>query len=256
MVDLHSHILPGTDDGAATLEDAVEMCRLAADDGVDTMVATPHRFDGVHDNPPVDVLRERLAELQSAVGDTIRLVLGCELHFTHGIVEQLCESHDALPINDGPYVLIEFPHFSLPAGCENPIYRLRSAGFIPLIAHPERNLTVQEKPERFYNLAELGLYGQIDSASLLGKFGKEAEQTARLLLQCNLGHAISSDTHSPRRRRPGLSKARDIAKSIVGEEAANALVDANPRAVVEGQPLPYTPEPSVPRAKRSRWFFF
>jgi protein-tyrosine phosphatase len=117
MVDLHSHILAGTDDGAATLEDAVEMCRQAAADGTDTMVATPHRFDGVHDDPPLAVLRARLAELQQAVGDTIRIVLGCELHFTHGIVEQLCENRDAVSINDGPYVLIEFPPFALPVGC-------------------------------------------------------------------------------------------------------------------------------------------
>jgi tyrosine-protein phosphatase YwqE len=87
-------------------------------------------------------------------------------------------------------------------------------------------------------------------------FGKEAETTARLLLECNLGHAISSDTHSPRRRRPGLAKARDLARQIVGEEAASALVDANPRAVIEGRALPHAPEPTVPRAKRPRWYIF
>jgi protein-tyrosine phosphatase len=232
------------------------MCRQAAADGTDTMVATPHRFDGVHDDPPVEVLRERLAELQRAVGDAIRLVLGCELHFTHAVVEQLRDRREALPINGGPYVLIEFPPFRLPVGCEHALYQLSSAGFVPLIAHPERNRAVQERPDKFYNLAELGLYGQIDAASLLGKFGREAEATARLLLECNLGHAIGSDTHSPRRRRPGLTKAREVARAIVGEEAAAALVDANPRAVVGGRPLPYAPEPTVPGAKRRRWYIF
>ena len=256
MVDLHAHILPGVDDGAATLEDAVAMCRLAAEDGTDTIVATPHRFDGVHTDLPVETLRERLAELQAAVGDAVRIVLGCELHFTHSIVEQLCETREALSINDGPYVLIEFPPFVIPAGCEGALYKITAAGFKPLIAHPERNRAVQEHPERYYNLAELGLFGQIDAASLLGKFGKEAESTARLLLECGLGHAISSDTHSPRRRRPGLTRARDVASQIVGEEAAAALVDANPRAVVEGGPLPHVPEATVPRARRSRWFIF
>jgi protein-tyrosine phosphatase len=256
MVDLHSHILPGTDDGAATLEDAVAMCRMAADDGTDTIVATPHRFDGVHDNPPVAELRERLAAVQAAVGDTVRLVLGCELHFTHGIVEQLCETREAIPINGGPYVLIEFPPLKIPLGCEPALYKIMSAGFKPLIAHPERNREVQERPERYYNLAELGLYSQIDAASLLGKFGKSAEASARLLLSCGLAHAISSDTHSPVRRRPGLTKAREVAREIVGDEAAAALVDANPRAVVEGRPLPHAPEPTVPRARRSKWKLF
>lgn len=256
MVDLHSHILPGTDDGAATFEDAVEMCRQAAADGTDTMVATPHRFDGVHDNEPASVLRERLAELQRAVGDALRLVLGCELHFTHDVAERLCDTREAISINDGPYVLVEFPPSALPVGCENAIYKISSGGFIPVIAHPERNRTVQERPERFYNLAELGLFGQIDTASLLGKFGKEAEATARLLLECHLGHALASDSHSPRRRRPGLSAARAVARDLVGEEAAAALVDANPRAMVEGHALPYAPDPVVPRAKRRRWYIF
>lgn len=253
MVDLHSHILPGVDDGAKTLEDAVEMCRMASADGVDTMVATPHRFDGVHDNLEAGELRERLAALQEAVGPAPRLVLGCELHFGHDIVERLCETREALPINDGPYVLVEFPSSGIPLNCEAQFYRISSAGFRPLIAHPERNRDVQERPERFFNLAELGLYVQVDAASLLGKFGAKAEATVRVLLECNLVHAIASDTHSPRRRRPGLSRARDAAAAVVGEEAALAYVDANPRAVVAGEPLPYTPDPTPPRRRR-RWF--
>ena len=257
MVDLHSHILPDTDDGAATLEDAVEMCRLAAEDGTEVMVATPHRFDGVHEDPPVRVLRERLARLQAAVGSSLRLVLGCELHFTHAIVEQLCETREAVSINDGPYVLVEFPPFAIPPGCEGPIYQLSSAGFRPVIAHPERNRGVQERPDRYYNLQELGLLSQIDGASLLGKFGRAAEATARVLLESNLAHAIGSDTHSPRRRRPGLSLAFKAARQIVGDEAARALVDANPRAIVEGQKrLPHAPDPVVPRSRKPRWYLF
>jgi protein-tyrosine phosphatase len=255
MVDLHSHILPGVDDGAATLDDAVAMCRMAADDGTDTMVATPHRFDGVHEDLPVDELRAKLAELQESVGASPRLVLGCELHFTHDIAERLIETREAISINDGPYVLVEFPPFAIPTGCETALYKLTSAGFKPIIAHPERNRAVQEKPERYYNLAELGLLSQIDAASLLGKFGRAAESAARILLECNLVHAISSDTHSPRRRKPGMSRSRAVARRLVGEEAAAAYVDANPRAIVDGAPIPFAPEPVVPRTRR-RWLLF
>lgn len=254
MIDLHSHILHGIDDGAETFEDAVAMCQLAAADGTEVMVATPHRFDGIHENHPIELLRERLVQLQAAVGESIRLVLGCELHFTHAVVEQLCETGDGWGINEGPYVLLEFPPFSIPHGCEHAIYKLTSHGFRPLIAHPERNRAVQEKPEFFYNLSELGLYGQVDSASLFGKFGKEAQAAARTLLKSNLIHAISSDSHSPRRRRPGLSQAFAVARDLVGDEHARALVVDNPRAVVDGQPLPYVPDATPPRQKRSRWF--
>ncbi len=256
MIDLHSHVLYGIDDGAETFEDSVAMCELAAADGTEVMVATPHRFDGIHENHPIELLRERLGLIQEAVGDRIRLVLGCELHFTHAVVEQLCTTKEGWGINDGPYVLLEFPPFSIPHGCENAIYRITSAGFRPLIAHPERNRTVQERPEFFFNLAELGLFSQVDSASLFGRFGKDAEATARTLLRNNLVHAISSDTHSPRRRRPGLSRAFAAARDIVGDEHARALVYDNPKAVVDGLPLPYVPEATSPKTKRSRWFFF
>lgn len=256
MIDLHSHILYGIDDGAETLADAVAMCEIAVADGTEVMVATPHRFDGIHENHPIELLRERLDEIQQAVGNSIRLVLGCELHFTHRVVEQLCTTGEGWGINNGPYVLLEFPPFSIPNGCENAIYRITSAGFRPLIAHPERNRTVQEKPEHFYNLAELGLYAQLDSASLFGKFGRDAQIVAKTLLQNNLIHAISSDTHSPTRRRPGLSKALAAARDIVGDEHARALVIDNPKAIVDGQPLPYVPETTSPARKRSRWFFF
>lgn len=256
MIDLHTHILHGIDDGAETFEDAVAMCKLAAADGTEVMVATPHRFDGIHENHPIGLLQERLARIQEAVGDSIRLVLGCELHFTHAVVEQLCETGEGWGINDGPYVLLELPPFSIPHGCEHAIYKLTSHGFRPIIAHPERNRTIQEKPESFYNLAELGLYAQLDSASLFGKFGKDAQAAARLLLKNNLIHAISSDTHSPRRRRPGLSQAFAVARDAVGDEHARALVFDNPRAVVDGLPLPYVPDATSPRARRSRWFEF
>ena len=172
MIDLHTHILHGIDDGAETFEDAVAMCKLAAADGTEVMVATPHRFDGIHENHPIGLLQERLARIQEAVGDSIRLVLGCELHFTHAVVEQLCETGEGWGINDGPYVLLELPPFSIPHGCEHAIYKLTSHGFRPIIAHPERNRTIQEKPESFYNLAELGLYAQLDSASLFGILGQ------------------------------------------------------------------------------------
>lgn len=256
MVDVHSHILPGLDDGPSTLEDAVAMIRLAAADGTDTMVATPHRFDGVHDVPPVASLRASLAELQAAVGDSVRLVLGSEVRFTHDIVDHLCVSREALTINGGAYALVEMPPFDLPAGCERPIYQLASSGIKVVIAHPERNRAIQQRPERFYHLMELGIFGQLDTASLLGRFGKESETTARTLLECGLVHVMASDGHSPRRRRPVMSDALEVARNLVGREAADALVDANPRAMVENRPLPHVPEPIAPGARKRRWFLF
>jgi protein-tyrosine phosphatase len=256
MVDIHTHVLPGIDDGPGSLEDAAEMVLMAARDGTDTIVATPHRFDSVHPMPGVAELRESLARLQAAVGETVRLVLGSEVRFTHQIVEHICVTREAPTINGGSYALVEMPPFDLPAGCEGPIYELSSAGIRVVIAHPERNRAVQERPDRFYNFMELGIYGQVDSASLLGRFGKASEATARVLLECNMAHAIASDGHSPRRRKPVMSAAVEVASNLIGGEAARALVDANPRAMVEDRPLPHTPESVPPSSRRRRWFLF
>lgn len=254
-VDIHTHILAGVDDGPRTLEDAVAMAHIAAEDGTDTIVATPHRFDGNHAMMPAAQLHERLAQLREAVGSSVRIVLGSEVRFTHEIVKHLCVSREALTINGGSYALVEMPPVGIPAGCERLVYELSSAGIKIVISHPERNRAVQERPDRYYNFTELGILSQIDGASLLGKFGSHAEATARLLLECRMAHAIASDGHSPRRRRPVLSEALEVARRVAGDAYAEALVDANPRAMVEDRPLPFAPEPIVPASRKRRWFF-
>jgi protein-tyrosine phosphatase len=252
MIDLHTHVIFGLDDGAATLDMSVEMCRQSVADGVEVLVATPHRVNGVHPDVPVAELQRRLYEIRTVVGDSVRLELGCELHVTHTLVEDIRSGH-APTIAGGPWVLIEFPPLQVPHGIENAIYELASSGYKLLVAHPERNRDVQRRMGRFINLMELGLYCQLDAASVLGRFGKEAMEAARFLLDCNRAHAIASDCHSPTRRRPRLSEAFRAARNQVGEEYARALVVDNPRAIVEGRSLPYMPEPRPLEERGSRW---
>jgi protein-tyrosine phosphatase len=255
MIDIHTHILPEVDDGARNLDEAVEMCTLAARDGVSVMVATPHAHDGVHTTHETSFLEQQVAELASRLNGRPRIVLGSELRFTHAVVNHVCVEKSAPTINGGPYVLVEFPHSVVPLGSERALFELMSNGIKPVIAHPERNRQLMAEPERLLALIEMGVLGQLDAGSLTGQFGKKVTEAARTMIEHGLIHFIASDCHNTRNRVPGISGAMNAAAEIVGDEYARAMVDGNPAAVVDGKPIPVRPSPIKPQKKR-RWIFF
>ncbi|MEK6289142.1 MAG: CpsB/CapC family capsule biosynthesis tyrosine phosphatase [Acidobacteriota bacterium] len=255
MVDIHSHILPEVDDGSHSLNESIEMCRASADDGVAVMVATPHTHDGVHTTHDPAFLREKVDELNRQLDNKPKIVLGCELRFTHALVKQICETRSAPTIAGGPYVLVEFPHAVVPPGSERPLFELMSNQITPIIAHPERNLMLMTEPERFYELVSMGVLGQMDTGSIMGNFGKRVQQTARVMLENGLIHFIASDCHNTRNRLPGMSAAVAATAQIVGEEYARAIAGDNPAAVVDGRPIPSRPTTTVPQ-KKKRWLLF
>lgn len=254
MVDIHSHILPEVDDGSHSLEESVEMCRASADDGIRVMVATPHAHDGMHKTHDPEFLSQKVAELNGQLGGRPRIVLGCELRFTHALVKQVCDVHSAPTIAGGPYVLVEFPHAVVPPGSEHPLFELMNNQITPIIAHPERNMMLLNEPERFYELISMGVLGQMDTGSITGQFGKKVQQAARVMLENGLIHFIASDCHNTRNRLPGMSAAVAATAEIVGEEYAQAIADENPAAVVEGKSIPTRPTATLPQKKR-RWLF-
>ena len=255
MVDIHSHILSNVDDGARSLEESVEMCRASAADGIDVMVATPHAHDSVHKTHDPEFLRQKVAELNSKLNGNPRVVLGCELRFTHALVKQLCETHSAPTIAGGPYALVEFPHAVVPNGSEHPLFELMSNRITPIIAHPERNIMLLTEPERFYELVSLGVLGQMDTGSITGQFGKKVQQASRVMLENGLIHFIASDCHNTRNRLPGMSAAVAATAEVVGEDYARAIAEDNPAAVVAGRPIPTRPSATLPQKKR-RWLLF
>ena len=255
MIDIHSHILPEVDDGSHSLEESLEMCRASAKDGVSVMVATPHAHDGVHTTHDPEVLRQKIAELNEQLGGALRVVIGCELRFTHDIVRQVCQTKTAPTIAGGPYVLVEFPHSVIPPGSERPLFELISNQITPIIAHPERNQMLIAEPERFFPLIEMGVLGQMDTGSITGQFGKRVQQTVRVLLEHGLIHFIASDCHNTRNRLPGMSEGVALTAEVVGEEYARAMAVENPLAVVEGRSIPSLPTPELPK-KKKRWGLF
>ncbi|HEX8183481.1 MAG TPA: CpsB/CapC family capsule biosynthesis tyrosine phosphatase, partial [Blastocatellia bacterium] len=194
-------------------------------------------------------------ELNTHLKGSPRIVLGCELRFTHDVVTHVCRDKSAPTIDGGPYALVEFPHQVVPLGSERALFELMSNQIRPIIAHPERNHLLMAEPERFYELVEMGVLGQVDTGSVTGQFGKKVQQTARLMLEHGLIHFIASDCHNTRNRLPGMSEAVQATAEIIGEEYAQAISKDNPAAVVEGKPIPVRPEAMLPQ-KRRRWFLF
>jgi protein-tyrosine phosphatase len=256
VIDIHAHILPGIDDGADSFEEAVQMCRMAASQGVEVIVATPHAHDGLHEIPSPEALQNLVRELNARLNGLIRIKLGCELRFTHEVVKQICEDRSAPTLAGGPYALIEFPHAIIPLGSERALFDLISRGIKPIIAHPERNRMVASEPWRFYPLAEMGILGQLDAGSITGQFGKRVQKASHTMLESGLVQIVASDCHNLRNRPPNMQAAVGALSDILGAHAATMMADGNPRAVIKGEALPYLPAPIDPSKKRKRWIFF
>jgi protein-tyrosine phosphatase len=256
VIDIHSHIMPEIDDGARTMDEAVQMARIAAGDGIEYMVSTPHMFNGLSHNPEPPEIIERVRALNEAIADAaITILPGNEVHISHEIAQQV-KTKRVTKINQQNYMLVEFPQLTVPVGAEELFYQLLLQGVHPILVHPERNGQIQSRPAIVADYVEKGVYVQVTAMSITGEFGPAATRTAEILLRHNCVHFLATDTHRPHRRPPILSRGRDAAAAIIGGQAAHALVEDNPRAVIEGKPLEVAPPfPFTTTAKAKRSFF-
>ncbi|MEP7274132.1 MAG: CpsB/CapC family capsule biosynthesis tyrosine phosphatase [Acidobacteriota bacterium] len=259
MVDIHCHILPATDDGALTVEEAVAMCHAAADDGIEVIVATPHMFDGVHTTPEGDHIRERIGQVMTACGGRIQIVPGGEVRYSHEIFQEAKDPKTKIKLNGTSYMLLEFAFQMVPPNIEMTIFQMLNAGITPVIAHPERNKRIQQHPEILAGLIDRGAFAQIDAGSLTKSFGAEPFQSAKRIIEAGMAHFIATDAHHLERRRPILSDAVAVATTIGGAEYAQAMVTENPRALINDRAIPYQPDPDLDTLlgrKKKKWFTF
>lgn len=241
MIDIHCHILPEVDDGPKSWDVAIEMCRMAAADGITHTVATPHAndryaYDRAYLAGLLDQLRER-------IGTAPQLMLGCDFHLSFENLERVLAQPGTYTIGETNYLLVELSNFSVPIQIADCFMRLGDRGLTPILTHPERNPILQQNPQRILDWVEQGCLVQITASALTGFWGERPEIVARWLLEREAVHILASDGHDTKRRVPILSEARAVAASIVGDEIADALVEGNPGAVVKGQPIPYCPRP-------------
>ena len=136
MVDIHCHILPETDDGATSMDESVAMCRAAAADGIKTIIATPHMFDGVHTTPEKDAIRRKIKLVLEAAGNCIEIVPGGEVRYSYEIFQEADDPDTRIKLNGTSYMLLEFPFQSIPPNIEKTIFQILNAGITPVIAHP------------------------------------------------------------------------------------------------------------------------
>lgn len=236
MFDLHSHILPGIDDGAADLEESLQMCKMAYQDGIRTIVCTPHvgKFPNTE-----EIILSKTNELRERIGQQnlgINLLSGADFEF-HPDIFFLVENKSIFTINNSRYLLLDIPYFLIPPNIERRIEHLISKGIVPIISHPERCLQIQQDPSILYSIVKAGGITQITASSLTGKMGTKAKETATLMLKRNLAHIIATDTHGLTKRPPVLSEALDFASGIIGKDAALAMVTTIPQAIIENKPL-------------------
>jgi len=225
------------------------MCRMAATDGITHMVATPHANDRYHYDR--EYLKGVLAHLQQLVGDTIKLSLGCDFHLSYDNLQDAFSNPTRYVIEGSQYMLVELSNYSFPPQTTDSFLKLGDCGMTAIITHPERNPIVRESPQRIVEWAEQGCIIQMTGSALTGFWGERVRRVAQWLLERQSVHVLASDAHDTAKRVPVLSTARDAAAVICGEGVADALVEANPRAIVSAQPLPYFPQPVAGSYRKS-----
>ncbi len=259
MIDLHSHILPGIDDGVQSEDESVEFARVAVSDGVQAIVATPHCKDGVWENRREDVL-QRVERLRARLKDEgIPLVLypGAEVHICPDLPARVEDGRAPTLADNGKTLLLELSLTQYPFELQNLLFQLRLAGIEVLFAHPERILYFQEDPSRYAELVRMGAWGQITTGSITGQFGRDVQAYSDRLLREGLVHVIASDAHNTRGRPPVLGEAVRAATAAVGEARASCMVREAPRALLEGRRPELPPVDGSHRPRVSlfgRWF--
>ncbi len=252
MIDLHSHILPGLDDGARSVEESLEIAKIAERDGVEKIVATPHLFRGdfIHEN--LSIIEKKRSELSQALKENnirVEILAGAEVHISHNLIEEIRKNRENLVLNQSSYMFVEFPSDHVFSGANSLFFELMSEGINPIIAHPERNSVFIHSPSLLYELIQMGGLSQANSGSFSGLYGRRVEEAVLHFLELNLIHFIASDSHNNYSLVSRLSEAVKRARMIVGEEKARALVKDNPQAVLDDKEIPSLPDPINPKEK-------
>jgi protein-tyrosine phosphatase len=250
MIDLHCHILPGIDDGPATREEAIAMCRMAAQDGCRAMVATPHQRRGRWWNGDRGAIAALAKDLQAALGSRLRILVGGEVHVDSGLLAEVEKLPDGgiFTLAGSRYLLIELDDRGRAGEAISLVHELTVLGWIPVLAHPEFVPWLAGDLDLSARLVSLGARMQLTAMSVTGDFGKGPQADTHALIEAGLAHFVASDCHGTQRRPPGLRRAYQTIAGRWGAEVAKRLVSDNPRAVVQNRPLPEAQRPEAPEA--------
>ncbi|WP_377887491.1 tyrosine-protein phosphatase [Alkalihalobacillus sp. R86527] len=236
MIDIHSHILPGIDDGAKTIEDSLAMARQASDQGITKIVASPHHRNGAFENERLSILKEvdLLNTTLQQEGIDIEILPGQENRIYGELIEDI-HGEELLTVNEtGIYMLIEFPSSHLPRYANKLLFDLQVNGFIPIIVHPERNREIMENPDRLYKLIKEGALSQLTGSSVTGKMGKKIQKFSMDLIYHNLAHFVASDAHNVTNRPFDLRTAMEAVEREF-DMSTRYMLQENAVEMIEGK---------------------
>jgi protein-tyrosine phosphatase len=263
MIDIHCHILPDLDDGSESLEMSVEMAEMAIADGVTHIIGTPH----AHPKYPFvpELVTKRCEELQGRFAGRLTIATGCDFHLSFENLQEIRHRPTRYTLNQKNYLLVEFADYSIPPSMDQTLHGLHLAGILPIITHPERNPLIRSKPERLFRWLRQGCYAQVTASSLLGRFGKPAQDAAAQWMGLSAVHFLASDAHNVTSRPLRLKETFEHVAKTWGPEVARAVLVDNPLAAFEGKSLPWVPEldediglapGGTSTKKRKRFWFF
>ena len=265
MIDLHCHLLPGIDDGAPDLATSLAMARIAVDDGITVTACTPHIYPGLYENTG-PAIRQAVAALQiqiDAAGLALQVTSGADAHIDPNLVDGL-RSGRVPSLHNTRYFLLEPPHHVAPPRLEETVFNLLTAGYIPVVTHPERLSWIEDHYEIFIELVKKGAWMQVTAGSLTGRFGAAAQYWGERMLDEGWVHILATDSHGVARRPPLLAEGQRAAERWVGTAEALHLVETRPQGILNNEEpdrLPAIPALAIvtkpARAHRSwfnRWF--
>ncbi len=255
MIDLHSHILPGIDDGAPSLAVSLEMARIAVADGIRVMACTPHIYPGLYHNHTAGIraARDALQAKLDEEGIALQLTTGADVHLVPGILEGLRAG--TIPgLHDTRYVLLEPSHHVRPPRFAESVFQLVAAGYVPVVTHPERLTWIEDNYSVMVELVRGGAWMQVTAGALTGMFGPRPKYWGERLLGEGLTHILATDAHSSTRRVPVLSKGRAVAEKLLGAEEAAQLVHGRPHALMANLPASQAaPLPAAVHPRTGWW---
>ena len=255
MIDIHSHILAKVDDGSNSMEMSLSMAKQYVETGIKGVIATPHFIE---DSFESDISTNKLAleNLKKELNKNnipLKVYLGNEIYVTTNTIEDI-ESGKVASLNNSRYVLIELPMNDIPMYFEEVLYGLLLKGYIPIIAHPERNSKIINEPNLLYNYIEKGALAQLNLPSLEGMYGKTVQSCGKTLLEHKMIHFIGTDAHTNRTRSPKVNNALNKLRKIVGEDEFQKITSSNAQLLIKNQLIHINQPLKV--EKKKNWFSF
>lgn len=240
MIDIHCHILPRVDDGSESMDMSIQMARIYLKNGIREIIATPHYIDGIKNKSKKEnqtSLKEFKRELEKQ-DLNLKVYLGHEVLVSPEIIDAL-DRGEIASLNDSRYVLMELPMLDIPRYTEDMIYELGIRGYVPIIAHPERNLKIMEDPNILFKWIQMGALGQLNLPSLEGRYGKKAEETGKILVKNNMIHFLGTDSHGDKNRSPRIDRSIEILRTLLTEEKFNKISFENAKDLIENRDIDF-----------------